>query len=234
MPNILFQTGGPYHPVGQQADLIRTWLPAGWTLETAHGADVFDRLDAADVFVAAGLHWTGLGADGKSHVWTDGVAPHGYVALTEKQKAAFRAYVSSGRAILGFHGGVASYDDWPEYGNLLGFRWQWGITGHTPVKDWTVLIEGAHPSVAGVETFTLNDEIYYGIQVAPQMDTGIHAAARPYEGIRVPMVLTANGGRSVGAGRTAYLANGHSMKSFECPALRPLWLNTLHWLVGAA
>lgn len=31
--------------------------------------------------------------------------------------------------------------------------------------------------------------------------------------------------------KTAYLANGHSMKTFECEALRPLWINALKWLL---
>lgn len=48
---------------------------------------------------------------------------------------------------------------------------------------------------------------------------------------RFPMVITGTGGRITGAGKTAYLANGHSMKTFECGALRPLWINALKWLL---
>jgi hypothetical protein len=45
------------------------------------------------------------------------------------------------------------------------------------------------------------------------------------------MVITGTGARIAGAGKTAYLANGHSMKTFECEALRPLWINALKWLL---
>jgi hypothetical protein len=48
---------------------------------------------------------------------------------------------------------------------------------------------------------------------------------------KFPMVITGTGGRIAGAGKTAYLANGHSMKTFECEALRPLWINALKWLL---
>ena len=34
-----------------------------------------------------------------------------------------------------------------------------------------------------------------------------------------PMVIFGLGGRIAGAGKTAYLANGYSMKTFECAAL---------------
>lgn len=232
MPRILFQTGGPYHPVAAQAEIIRSWLPEGWTLETADGAAVFDRLDDADLYVAAGLHWTGL--DTGKHLWPEGVAPQGYVSPSPARREAFRRYVASGRPVLGFHGGIASHDDWPDYGHWLGFRWDWSLTAHTAVADWTVEIASAHPVVAGLAPFTLNDELYYGVQAAPAMPLAVHALARPMEKVRFPMVITGEGGRLPGAGRCAYLANGHSLASFACPALRPLWLNTLRWLLHLA
>ena len=44
MKRLLFQTGGPWHPVDAQAALVRSWLPGDWKLETAFGNDALDRL----------------------------------------------------------------------------------------------------------------------------------------------------------------------------------------------
>jgi type 1 glutamine amidotransferase len=46
------------------------------------------------------------------------------------------------------------------------------------------------------------------------------------------MVITAEGGRVAGAGRTIYLANGHDLAAFACPALRQLWLNAVQFALG--
>ncbi len=49
MKRILFQTGGPWHPVDAQAALVRSWLPGDWRLETAFGNAALDGLADADL-----------------------------------------------------------------------------------------------------------------------------------------------------------------------------------------
>ena len=51
-------------------------------------------------------------------------------------------------------------------------------------------------------------------------------------GSRGPMIITAEGGRLAGAGRTVYLANGHDMRAFAAPALRRIWENAVRWALG--
>jgi uncharacterized protein len=233
---ILFQTGGPYHPVHRQAALIQSWLPADWRIDTAFGAGVFDRLAGADLYVAAGLHGVELEEDLAADAWTSaGIAPHGYTRPTERQRDAFRQYVASGRPVLAFHGGIVSYGDWPEYGRLLGFRWDRGYTGHSRCAEWKVQVDtGRHPVVADVPAFVVHDELYYNVVIPPELDVQVHARALFADWVTFPMVMTAEGGtgRGSGAGKTACLANGHSMRSMEPPAIRQLWLNTLRWLLA--
>jgi type 1 glutamine amidotransferase len=245
MKKIVFQTGGPFHPVDAQAKLIQSWLPSDWKIRPAFGTEAFEQLADADLYVAGGLHWTVLndlsaliGSDPEPPIWESaGIKKHPYIAPTEAQKSAFGKYVQSGRPILAFHSGILSYNDWPEYGQLLGFRWEMGITEHTLYAGWKVKINSSHPIVRGVPDYELMDELYYNVQVEAGMNAEMHAYAefgpektRP---VKFPMVITGTGGRIAGAGKTAYLANGHSMKTFECAALRPLWMNTLKWLLAS-
>lgn len=238
MKRIVFQTGGPWHPLVAQAALIQSWLPADWRIETAPGAEVFDRLDGADLYVAAGLHWKAIEEPLPAEAWTLArISPHAHVSPSEAQRDAFRRYVASGRPVLAFHAGIISYPEWPEYARLVGFHWRRGFTNHANYGEYPVKVAtDSHPVVAGVGDFTVRDELYYNVVTPPEMPLRVHAHAPFAPAVDFPLVLTAEGpeGRTAGAGRTAYLAIGHSLESLQPPAVRRLVRNAVGWLLRAA
>jgi uncharacterized protein len=238
MARILFQTGGPWHPLRAQLPLIREWLGDGHEVVAAPGAEALDQLAGVDLFVAAGMVWPEMDKPLPEAAWTQaGEPPHPYVRPTADQKEAFRTYVASGRPVLAFHGGILCFEDWPEYGRLLGFRWHWGYTGHSKYGPFDVrVVPGSHPVVEGVGDFRVEDELYFNVVIPPEMPVRIHAKATFADWVEFPMVMTAEGpaGRIPGAGRTAYLANGHTVESLRPPAMRTLWRNTVAWLLGGA
>lgn len=221
-PRILFHLGGPaFHPVDQQAVEIAGWLGAQYDCRFAEGLAAFDLLDKCDLFVVMGLHWSGMGEP-----WAGSLDYH---PLAARDQAAFERYVAGGRPLIAHHGAIASYDDWPRFGELLGFTWVWGETTHSPLGEHAVqVLPTGHPIVAGVEDYTLFDELYYDIKTTPGLATTAHAEAT-WDGQPRPMILTAEGGRVPGAGRTVYLANGHDLRAFACPALAQLWRNAVQW-----
>lgn len=205
------------------------WLarraPSGLEFRIVEGPAAFEQLADTDLFIAAGLHWTG-----SPHVtWT---APVPYVAPTEAQKAGFAAYVASGRPMLGFHGGIASFDDWPGFGRLLGYAWHWDITTHGPFKEYLVRPAAeAHPVIAGVNEFRVSDGNYYNIQLQPGARYRTHLRMDCGD-TQQPMLLTCDGGHVPGAGRSAYLALGHDMRAVEHPSVQKILWNTLSWLLA--
>ncbi len=221
-PRLIFHVGGPaFHPVGEQAKRIGEWLGNDYECQSADGPAAFELLDNCDLFVVMGLHWTGMCEE-----WAGSMR---YAPLQPRQQEAFEQYVASGRPLISHHGAIASYDDWPRFGELLGFTWVWGVTTHSPLGEHTVnVLPTGHPIVAGIEDYTLHDELYYDIKLTPGLAPSTHATAL-WDGQPRPMVLTAQGGRIAGAGRTAYLANGHDLQTFDCPALRQLWCNAVDW-----
>jgi uncharacterized protein len=223
---LVFHVGGPaFHPVAEQARCVAEWLGQGFTREMREGADAFNDLSDCDLLVLMGLHWTGMDAD-----WCGNLT---YRPLNDHQKQSFVNYVASGRPILAHHGGIASYDDWPQFGQLLGFTWDWAITKHSPIGTYRVeVLPTGHPIVDGVSDYDLYDELYYDVQLTPGLAPTVHAQAH-WEGRALPMVMSAKGGRIEGAGRTVYLANGHDMRAFACPALKHLWINSVRWLTHA-
>lgn len=231
---ILFQVGGPYHPSPQQAELLAEWLPDHLQLIPVHSTEAFDRLDECDLFVAAGLNWTGMGETGDGLSWEFDEA-HGYRPASDSQKSAFRSYVASGRPVLGFHGGIACYDDWPEFGRLLGCRWDWQVTNHGPVGTQTInIVDPSHPVVQGIpdSVYTLEqEEIYVNLQIAQDSSYTVICQAE-LAGARFPVLFVGDGGRIAGSGRWGYFGNGHSMATLECPQFKPLFINTVNWLLG--
>jgi type 1 glutamine amidotransferase len=176
------------------------------------GVDAFDHLERADLLVVMGLHWTGIG---------EGLT---YRPMQSRHVRALEELAASGRPIIAHHGAIASYDDCPRFAEIVGSAWIWGKTNHSPIGDYDVRIRPtAHPIIEGVADFRIHDELYYDIAIAPGMQVSVHAEAE-FANRRLPMVMT-----SERPNKIAYLANGHDMKAFECPAMQKLWMNAVRW-----
>jgi type 1 glutamine amidotransferase len=217
---LIFLVGGPdLHPVNEQAEHIVRWLGPDFWCHTADSLAAFEHLNECDLLVLMGMHYVGWGAR--------------YRSPNEAHRRNFQKYVASGRPLLSAHGGIASYDDWPGFAEMVGFRWPWDAASNSLIAEHRVrILNTGHPIVEAVEDFTLVDELHDGIQVTPGLKIRIHAEAL-LDGRQLPMVMTATGGRKVaGAGKTAYLANGHDMRAFECPAMKQLWVNAVRWCLG--
>ncbi len=224
--HIVFLLGAPaFHPVEAQARRIAGWLgPDDYRYHYLEGKDALEPavLDNCGLLVLMGLHWSGL-----PHIRR----PMPYVPLEDRHKQAFEAYVRSGRPIIIHHGASGCYDDWPRFGELLGLTWEWGVTKHSPIHELDIrLTDRAHPITRGVDDFQLTDEAYYDIKVMPGVEPRVLASTR-YDGRELPMIfaLEGEGGRAPGAGRLAYLVNGHDMGVFEHPMMQRLWRNTVSW-----
>jgi uncharacterized protein len=217
---IRFHVGGPnFHPVARQAEEITAWLGDGFFCSRHHDKEIFDHLEDCDLLVLMGLFCTPI-------------AP--YEPLKPEHEQALHRYISSGRPLLLHHGAIASYDDSEAYKRLIGINWVWGgerPSQHSPFGQHTVRVtRPEHPVMRGVTDFSLHDELYYDIVAQPSITPQVLAVA-PFDGRELPMVQVFSGGRIEGAGDAVYLANGHDMEAFKCPALRQLWVNAIHWLL---
>jgi type 1 glutamine amidotransferase len=89
---------------------------------------------------------------------------------SDETKAALLAFVRSGKGLAVYHHSAASFQDWPEYMNLIGCIWKTGQSHHAPVHDYRVDIRDTeHPITKGMLPFMAKtDELYAGLScVAP-------------------------------------------------------------------
>jgi type 1 glutamine amidotransferase len=223
--SIRFLGGGFCHPVDEQVDRLARWLGDGFEWENRDGRKAFEDLEGVDLFIIAGLHFEGMSNSKR-------FTPMPYEPMTNEDIGAFRTYVSSGRPVLGFHGGIASYTEFAEFSQLIGFSWIWGVTAHTPVGTWPMQPANVDFSLARhLDAFETRDEIYYNVQVTPGMrDLRVHLMGL-YHKMRTPLLLTAEGGRVEGAGKVAYFGLGHEMDSLDAPEVKELFKQTIQWLI---
>jgi type 1 glutamine amidotransferase len=216
---LIFMVGGPdFHPVNAQAEQIIDWLGPDYACHMADSRAAFEHLSECDLLVLMGQHWTGF--EGR------------YRSPSEVHRRNFEKYVQSGLPILTAHGAICSFDDWPRYGELVGFTWVNKITSHSPLGEYTVEVQRTgHPIVAGMSDYTIHDELYHDVHITPGLDVQVHAEA-PWHGRRLPMIMTATGGRMIGAGKTVFLANGHDKQTYRCPAMKQLWTNAVGWCLA--
>ena len=142
------------------------------------------RGDDIDALVIDGLWWRMLGDNYDQ--WRD---EFGY-SPSESTRDTFCSFVADGGGMLAVHTTPICFDDWPEWGDVVGGAWQWGVSSHPPVGQVTARIVGTHPVVAGLPShITLRDEVYGDIAVRDGVNV-LAVARRNDDGNEQPVVWT--------------------------------------------
>lgn len=132
------------------------------------------------------------------------------ISLSASARAGLLAFVHGGGGLLAMHGAPICFDDWPEWGELIGGRWVWGTSSHPPLDDpieVTVHVD-AHPVVAGSADFSILDEAYGFLHRSPDVRGLLYAH---HGGAGHPLAWALHRG----AGRVVYDALGHHPASYE-------------------
>jgi hypothetical protein len=161
----------------------------------------------------------------------------------EMLKKSFADYVRAGGGLAVIHAGVASFRDWPEFGDIVGARFDnhpWGA-GSTVVLR---VEEPSHPLMAAFKEpfFIVTDEIYQvtvpysrenlrvllsidpaRTKTTPEQKKNIH---------REDMDFAMTWIKSYGQGRVFYCALGHQHELFWNPIVLQHYLDGLQFVLG--
>lgn len=204
----LILSGGIYHPFAETSGAIAGALSGtGIDSEIAGVAEGLARLsDGFDLLTLNCLAFSMTQAEKYAPLRAE-------FAFTPEpaQIAAIEAHAARGGGILGIHTAAISFDTWGGWGDLLGVSWVWGTSGH-PMPDYLgVTPLPGHPITAGAGPFTVWDELYGGLRLAP--DAQVLATGSCREAPAPQPVLTAR----EGAGRAVWSGLGHDLTSFRAP-----------------
>ena len=134
-------------------------------------------------------------------------------------------HVTGGGGLLVLHTGVICFDAEPTWHHLVGASWSWERSSHPPIGEVDVTVTEAgrrHPVTAGIESFSVQDEVYEFLDTVADLVpllTGAHG------GTTHPLVWA----RRHGAGRVIADVLGHSSESLTNPAHRALVSRALSW-----
>lgn len=140
--------------------------------------------------------------------------------------AGLDAWLRRGGALLALHVSSTAFPDVDAWEAIIGARWVRGTTMHPDQGHAAVRVEtDSHPVVAGVRDFTVWDERYTHLRVAPDV---LGLAWHEHEGAEHPLLWA----REHAGARVVYDALGHDAASYESPEHRAIIANAADWLLG--
>lgn len=177
------------------------------------------RLEDFDLLVVNALRWRMAGEkyDPYRERWA--------YSPSEAAREAIVRHLRAGRGLLAMHTALICFDDWREWGDLLGAQWRWGQSGHPPLARIPVRVRtGAHPLVEGIGDFEVEDEVYGFLDRRPGLEplmTSEHGGqAHPllwaWESLGAPVVVD---------------VLGHSVDSLAVPEHRTVVERAVRWVL---
>lgn len=166
---------------------------------------------------------------------------------SQATKDALLAFVGSGKGVVVYHHAAASFQDWPEYGKLVGCLWKTGQSHHAPVHDYRVDVrDSEHPITRGMTAFDAKtDELYAGLQCQPAgsmhvLATGFDDRSLYPEKAKAalpagpsqdePLLWTLN----YGAGRVFATMLGNDMRAVHTPGFVTTFVRGAEWAATGA
>ena len=157
------------------------------------------------------------------------------IDLTAEQRADLLSFVKDdGKGFVTAHSGATAFFSWPEFGEMLGGRFDehpWGITDATIVVD--------DPSFPAMKNFpsrsVFHDEHYQLKDFArDKVHVLAHLDASTLD-LRAPLVHRKDGDfpvawtKTYGRGRVFYSTLGHEDTAWDNPAIQQLYFGALRW-----
>lgn len=219
----LILTGGIGHPFADAAPALDAVLAGAGIVSTVTediegGLEELDR-GGFDLVTVYALRWRMLGSEKYAphrDAWAFSLSPDGRDRLTR--------FVTGGGGLLGLHTALVCFDDWPGWADLLGARWVWGRSGHPPLGPVTLRPTGTpHPITDGLPEFTVTDEAYRDLDLAP--DVVPLATVEAGEGGAWPALWA----REVGRGRAVTDSIGHDRATLEHPVHQQILARAALW-----
>jgi hypothetical protein len=153
-------------------------------------------------------------------------------SITPAQQGRMRSLFDRGAGLVVLHHALVSFQDWPDYERIIGGRYPEPPKGQPAVSDKlgyehdvdvpVTILDARHPITAGMEDFTIRDEIYWGFRVGGDVHP-LLGTTHPKAG--KPLMWTRTERRS----RVVFLQLGHDRHAFENPHFRELVARSIRW-----
>ena len=145
--------------------------------------------------------------------------------ITLEQQAAYQDLLNRGKPIVYLHHALISFQDWPEFRNVVGGYWKPGEGTYKHDVQFTVQIaEPSHPVTEGLSDFEILDETYGNFSV----DSDVHVLLKADHPDSSPVIGWAKMYKNT---PLAYIQLGHDGLAYENPNYRKLVDQSIRWVV---
>lgn len=153
--------------------------------------------------------------------------------ISEEQKTAFIHLLEKGKGIVFLHHSLVSYQDWDEFGRIIGGRYilgddttNSGIGGTSTYKhdvDVPVhIVDRGHPVTQGLEDFVIHDEVYGNFTVLPTVHP-LLSTTHPESSELIGWV------NPYGNSRIVYIQLGHDKQAWQDANFMRLVKQAINW-----
>ena len=157
------------------------------------------------------------------------------IDLTANQRADLLAFVKQdGKGFVAAHSGATAFFSWPEFGEMLGGRFDehpWGVTDATVIVDdpsFPAMRNFPSPAVIHDEHYQLSDFSRDKVHVLAHLDAS-------KLDLHPPLVHRRDGdfpvawSKSYGKGRVFYSTLGHEDTAWDNPAIQRMYFEAIRW-----
>lgn len=161
---------------------------------------------------------------------------HRDVPIDEQQKTELVAWLRDGKGIVAAHTALTAFDPWPEFGELLGGRYDghpWNTVAGTVVNEAPDFPATKHfpPSFAFTDEFYQAQEFSRAkARVLLRLDVSKLPPAANYHGTDGDMPIV--WAKTYGKGRVFYSSFGHDASVWDNRDVKQMYLEALKWALG--
>jgi type 1 glutamine amidotransferase len=209
----------PWHPFAEtSARLAGILRDEGFDVEISEDVDA--RMAALSGPDAPDLLVLNIGDPGNT-------APeHPEPVAERKGRDGLLAYLANARPLLAMHVTSTSLHGIPEWEGILGGVWARGTTMHPDYGPAHIRVHpDAHPIVAGLADFEVQDERYTYLRTQPGL---VPLASHEHDGAEHPLLWA----RTYGDARVVYDALGHDTASYDSETHRVIVARAARWLTA--
>ena len=225
MSRVVILAGGSPHAhdfAASGAAVAEVVSQLGHDVEVVEDPDVAaSMLHDVDALAVIGLWWRMLG--NAYDPWRE---RHAYTTPASTRDR-LTSFVSNGGGLLALHTATISFDDWQEWGDIVGGAWVWGVSSHPPIGDVQVRLVGQHPVVDGLPAeFEILDEVYGDLAIRDNVEV-LAVAKRDASDPDQPVVWA----HRFGEGHVVFDGFGHDVSSIRHPHNRRLMEQAFTWIL---
>jgi glucose dehydrogenase/type 1 glutamine amidotransferase len=160
------------------------------------------------------------------------------IDLTPEQRADLMSFVKEdGKGFVAAHSGATAFFSWPEFGEMLGGRFDehpWGITPATVLVE-----EPSFPAMRHFPKTSLRLDEHYQLKDFSRDKVRVLARLDPASvNLKAPLVHRRDAdfpvawAKTHGNGRVFYSTLGHSAETWDDPVVQKMYFEAIRWALG--